>query len=294
MEFSVALVVFGLVLVVVGSLVQIVRAFQQSIWWGIAYMVLPAGNLAFMICHWARARGSLFCVLIGVALIGIGAVIDEKGLSAKSLFAALTSSDGDKDVESLNASIDGVRARIETLEDQLQARGAELAKQFQTLDQQRKELKVTDPAEVQRFNAEAEAYTAQNNAQKAIGVELESARAKLSGLLDERARLRAANPPVPAQYASASTPATDTAPATTGANGKQVVMYTTASCPACVAAKRYLIQRGVRYEERDVERSSDARKEFQSLGGRGVPLIVVGNERMEGFNSQQFERMIGG
>jgi glutaredoxin len=155
-------------------------------------------------------------------------------------------------------------------------------------------LKVTDPAEVQRFNVEAEAYTAQNNAQKAIGVELESARLKLSGLLDERARLRAANPPVPAQYASASTPATDTAPATTGANGKQVVMYTTARCPACVAAKRYLGQRGVQYEERDVERSADARKEFQSFGARGVPLIVVGNERMEGFNAQRFERMIGG
>ena len=71
-------------------------------------------------------------------------------------------------------------------------------------------------------------------------------------------------------------------------------MYTTARCPACVAAKAYLSRRGVRYEERDVNRSSEARQEFQSLGGRGVPLIVVGTERMEGFNAQRFEQMIGG
>jgi glutaredoxin len=295
MEFSVALVLFGLVLIVLGSLVQIVRTFQQSLWWGIAYLVIPGASLVFTICHWARARGSLFCMLIGAAFVGIGAVTNEKGLSAKSLFAALTSLSGDKNVESLTASIEELRTRIESLEGQIQVGGAELAKQFQMLDNKRKELNAKDAADVQRFNAETEAYTAQNNAQKAIGAELESARNKLSGLLDERARLRALNPPVPAEYAEpASTPATETAAATAGANAKRVVMYTTARCPACVAAKSYLSRRGVPYEERDVERSSEAMKEFRNLGGRGVPLIVVGNERMTGFNPQRFERMIGG
>jgi glutaredoxin len=292
MEFSVAFVVIGLVLVVLGSLVQIVRAFQQSVGWGVASLFIPGANIVFVICHWARAKGSLFCILIGFALIGIGGATSGKGLSVKSFFAAFTSSSNDQDVKALNASIERVRARIESLEGQLHGREGDLAKQFQMLDKRRKELNEKNAGAVQQFNADAEAYTAQNKAKKALGAELESARQELSRLLDDRARIRAANPPDPAQYATANSPATETGASTAKLNGKQIVMYTTARCPACVAAKTYLGRKGIRYEERDVERSSEALKEFRSLGGRGVPLIVVGNERMEGFYPQRLERMI--
>lgn len=234
MEFSVALIVIGLVLIVLGSLVQIVRAFQTSIPWGVAYLVIPGASLVFIVCHWARAKGSLVCMLIGFAVMALGAFSDDK--SARELWAALRSSDDVEDVETLSASIEEQRLRIETLENQFQARGAELAKQFEILDKRRKELKGTDADEVQRFNIEAESYTASNSAHKTLGAELESARKQLTGLLDERARLRAANPSAQnAEPARGANPAA-TAP-TAKANGKRIVMYTTASCPACVAAK---------------------------------------------------------
>jgi glutaredoxin len=271
--------------------VKLVRAFQESVWWGVACLFVPGASLVFAIGHWARVKGSVFCMLIGVALIGFGVFVEGKG--PKSFYAALTSSSDGKDIERLTTSIEEQRTRIESLEGKFQIKGAELAKQFQQLDNRRKDLKANDEPEVQRFNVEADAYTAQNNAHKAIGAELESARKELTGLLDERARLRASNPAVSGQNAaSARNSAADTM--TSPANGKRVVMYTTASCPACRAAKTFLARKGVSYEERDVQRSSDARKEFESLGGRGVPLILVGNERMEGFNPQRFEQMIGG
>jgi glutaredoxin 3 len=230
-------------------------------------------------------------MLIGVAMVATGAAAGGKG--PKSLYAALTSANNGQDAEGLTASIGEQRARIESLENQFQARGAELAKQFQELDTRRRNLKAGDIADVQRFNAEAQAYTAQNNAHKAMAAGIESARNELTDLLDARARLRASNPSVASQDAEPDSQPPGAA-AAVGPTGKRVVMYTTATCPACVAAKTYLARRGLRYEERDVERSSEALKEFRSLGGRGVPLILVDKERMVGFDPRQFERMIRG
>lgn len=39
---------------------------------------------------------------------------------------------------------------------------------------------------------------------------------------------------------------------------KTVIMYTTSWCPDCRAAKRYLAQRGVAYEEINIEETSGA------------------------------------
>ena len=74
--------------------------------------------------------------------------------------------------------------------------------------------------------------------------------------------------------------------------GKQVIMYTTSHCPACKAAKQYLAQKGIPYREIDVEASRDGMEAFQKLGGHGVPLITVGEKKMEGFNSQELEKML--
>jgi glutaredoxin len=64
----------------------------------------------------------------------------------------------------------------------------------------------------------------------------------------------------------------------------QVVMYGTASCPACQMARAYFNQHDIPYVEYDIEWSSKAKREFKKLGGRGVPLILVGNEKFLGWN----------
>jgi glutaredoxin len=72
----------------------------------------------------------------------------------------------------------------------------------------------------------------------------------------------------------------------------QVVMYTTSWCPYCAQARAYFAQSGIAYVEHDVEESASARAEFKRLGGRAVPFIVVGREKMNGFSEVGFEFLL--
>jgi len=69
----------------------------------------------------------------------------------------------------------------------------------------------------------------------------------------------------------------------------EIVMYATSWCPYCAKARAYFAQSGIAYVEHDVEKSAIARAEFKRLGGRAVPLIVVGREKMNGFSEVGFE-----
>jgi glutaredoxin len=71
-----------------------------------------------------------------------------------------------------------------------------------------------------------------------------------------------------------------------------VVMYATAWCPYCAKARAYFARTGTAYTEYDIEKSADAYAEFKRLGGRGVPLIFVGTEKMSGFNELAFESLL--
>ena len=66
--------------------------------------------------------------------------------------------------------------------------------------------------------------------------------------------------------------------------GRDVKLYTTASCGYCKRAKAYLSGRHITYTELNVETSSTAKADFARLNGRGVPVIFVGNQRMDGYN----------
>jgi glutaredoxin len=67
------------------------------------------------------------------------------------------------------------------------------------------------------------------------------------------------------------------------------VMYATAWCPYCAKARAYFKRTNTAYVEYDIEKSADAHAEFKRLGGRGVPLILVGSEKLRGFNELAFE-----
>jgi len=79
---------------------------------------------------------------------------------------------------------------------------------------------------------------------------------------------------------------------TAAAGSNKVTLYTTSWCGICKRAKAYLDRKGVSYQALDIEQDSNARDEFRRLGGRGVPLIVVGNRSMRGFDPQRLERML--
>lgn len=72
----------------------------------------------------------------------------------------------------------------------------------------------------------------------------------------------------------------------------EVVMYATSWCPYCAKARAYFAASGIAYVEHDVQKSASAYAAFKRLGGRGVPLIVVGREKMNGFSEQGFEHLL--
>lgn len=69
-------------------------------------------------------------------------------------------------------------------------------------------------------------------------------------------------------------------------------LYTTQSCGYCRRAKAYLRAKGVAFTEYDVDRDAKARKRFQSLGGKGVPLTVAGALTMRGFSPKGMDRFL--
>jgi len=69
----------------------------------------------------------------------------------------------------------------------------------------------------------------------------------------------------------------------------QVVMYGTSSCPACKMARAYFYQHDIPYVEHDIDWSSKAKRQFRKLGGRGVPLILIGTEKIPGWNAYAVE-----
>lgn len=73
----------------------------------------------------------------------------------------------------------------------------------------------------------------------------------------------------------------------------KVVMYTTPSCGYCHRAKAYFNQHGIRFTELDVTKSKKAKKQFKALNGRGVPLIVIGGQRIAGFNKSAINHALG-
>lgn len=64
----------------------------------------------------------------------------------------------------------------------------------------------------------------------------------------------------------------------------EVVLYSTEWCGYCKLTREFFAANGIRYTERDIEKSSAALAEHRKLGGRGVPLIVVDDAVIKGYS----------
>jgi glutaredoxin len=72
----------------------------------------------------------------------------------------------------------------------------------------------------------------------------------------------------------------------------QVKMLATSWCGYCARARAYLNSRGIPFEELDVEKSAQGKQEYRALKGRGIPIILVGNQRMNGYDQARLEGML--
>ncbi|MDD0971807.1 MULTISPECIES: glutaredoxin family protein [Pseudomonas] len=67
----------------------------------------------------------------------------------------------------------------------------------------------------------------------------------------------------------------------------RVVLYATDWCGYCKQTKRFLDQKGIPFKEFDIEKDAEARKAYEALGGRGIPLIDVNGTLIRGFDPDE-------
>ncbi len=73
----------------------------------------------------------------------------------------------------------------------------------------------------------------------------------------------------------------------------KTVIYTTPACPFCHQAKSFLQERGIKYIEHDVMEDVERREEMVELSGQmGVPVIVIGNKVLTGFNPMELGKAL--
>lgn len=68
----------------------------------------------------------------------------------------------------------------------------------------------------------------------------------------------------------------------------KIVLYSLSTCETCTRAREFLDEHGVAYAELDVGESLAARLEAKTLGARNVPLMLIGDVGIEGFNQEQW------
>lgn len=75
---------------------------------------------------------------------------------------------------------------------------------------------------------------------------------------------------------------------------KKVVLFTTPTCSWCRRTKQYFREQKVRFKEVDVSRDQAAANDIRRMTGQmGVPVILIGNKPIVGFDKSQIDRLLG-
>jgi len=74
----------------------------------------------------------------------------------------------------------------------------------------------------------------------------------------------------------------------------RIIIFTTPSCPWCRKTKQYLKDRGVSFKEVNLLQYKSAIKDVQRMTGQtGVPVVVINNHPVVGFNKSKIDRLLG-
>ena len=74
---------------------------------------------------------------------------------------------------------------------------------------------------------------------------------------------------------------------------KKVTVYSTPTCPYCKRVKDYLTQKGIAFTDYNVAEDREKAKEMIDKSRQmGVPVIVVGDEIIVGFNQAKLDSLL--
>jgi glutaredoxin len=72
----------------------------------------------------------------------------------------------------------------------------------------------------------------------------------------------------------------------------RIRLYTASGCGHCRQLKAHLQRLKVPFQEFDISRNRRAQADFQRLGARGVPVLLVGEQRVDGYDPRQVEKLL--
>lgn len=73
----------------------------------------------------------------------------------------------------------------------------------------------------------------------------------------------------------------------------KVIIFSTPTCSFCNAAKRYFREKNVRFTDVDVSRDERAARDMQRRTGQmGVPVILINNKPIVGFDKPRIMKML--
>ncbi|MFC4257731.1 glutaredoxin domain-containing protein [Marinobacter lacisalsi] len=68
------------------------------------------------------------------------------------------------------------------------------------------------------------------------------------------------------------------------AHGGKVILYATDWCGYCEKTRQYLTSSDIPYHEYDIEKSEEGKRQFDALGGSGVPVLLVNGDVIKGYD----------
>lgn len=79
---------------------------------------------------------------------------------------------------------------------------------------------------------------------------------------------------------------------TPNARFREVRLLTTHFCPYCTRIKNFLRQNGIRFTEYDIHEHKEGKALYEKLGGRGVPLLIINNTVIHGYNESKMQKAL--
>jgi len=64
-------------------------------------------------------------------------------------------------------------------------------------------------------------------------------------------------------------------PAAFATDGKKVEIFVTSWCPYCTKLEKFLKEKRIDFSRHDVETDARAKAKHQSLGGGGIPVVLI-------------------
>ncbi len=72
-----------------------------------------------------------------------------------------------------------------------------------------------------------------------------------------------------------------------------VILYSTTWCGYCAKTRDYFAENHIKYTDWDVEHSEKGRNDYESMGGNGIPIVVINNENpIHGYNPKKISEAL--